>query len=75
MGDSKKTKYFNPSNYTLKDQIGDMLRYGDVRTTDDGVILKREGNKTLMMIPADNAKGHLSYNIYDDGRIEPHRNN
>ena len=63
------SNYFNPDSYTIKNQLQDMLRYGnDVITCDDGVIMKnheREGYVEII-VPANNSKGHNTYNYYYD---------
>ena len=61
--------YFDPDSYTLKNQLADMLRYGnDVMTTDDGLILKNHESEGYVEITvkAKNDKGHNSYDFYYD---------
>ncbi len=60
--------YMDPKDYSLENQIQDMLRYGDVTTTDDGLVMKDHPNKSCVEIniPADNKKGHISYDCFYD---------
>lgn len=69
------SKYFDPNNYTLENQLSDTLRYGDVLTDDDGTIMKDHDDYVEIIIPAKNDKGHITYDYYGDGHYEPHRNN
>ncbi len=58
----------NLDSYSLENQLNDMLRYGDVMTTDDNLVLKDHPQKKCveMNIPAYNQKGHISYDCYYD---------
>ena len=75
--------YFDPDSYTIKNQLEDMLRYGnDVITTDDGVIMKNHAGQGYVEITvkANNSKGHNTYEYYYDsnGRFthwKPHSTN
>lgn len=63
--------YFNPDSYSLQHQLADILRYGDVTTTDDGLILKKhskaDGSYSIeVTVPCDNSKNHDSYEFYYD---------
>lgn len=69
------SKFFAPHSYTLDNQLRDNMRYGDVRTEDNDTIYKDHGDYVEMIIPADNSKGHCTYNVYPDGHWEPHNNN
>lgn len=61
--------FFDPNSYTIKNQLADMLRYGnDVTTTDDGIIMKNHEREMYVeiIVPANNSKGHNTYNFYYD---------
>jgi len=77
---------FDPNDYSLRNQLLDILRYGDVTTTDDGWILKWHGDSSQqngyveVIAPANwNDKGHITYNFYYKNgkfdRMEPHSTN
>ena len=70
--------FFNLSNYSLKDQISDMLD-SDVYADEDLIIKCRYSDgKTDIYERADNAKGHNSYSGWfrnDCLDVEPHRTN
>lgn len=77
------SSYFNPDDYTIQNQLSDMLRYGnDVTTTNDGIIMKNHEREMYVeiIVPANNSKGHNTYNYYYDsnGRFThwvPHSSN
>ena len=71
--------YFKPSEYTIKNAILDTMRYGDVRLGDN-YVFKDHGDYVEVSVDANNAKGHISFNVYFDSngkvtRVEPHNNN
>ena len=69
------TNYWNPYDYSLENQLSDMLRYGDVYASDDGTVMKDHGDYVEMNFPSDNEKGHISYDYYNDGSWREHKNN
>lgn len=69
--------YLRPSDYTIKNAILDVMRYGDVRLGDN-FIMKDHGDYVEVNIDADNAKGHISFDVYFNAsgeitKIEKHR--
>ena len=70
---------FKPSEYEIKDAILEATRYKGIYLGDN-YVMKDHGDYIEVNIDADNAKGHISFNIYYDsnGRITsviPHNNN
>lgn len=69
--------YFKPSNYQIKNALLEIGRYEGIYVGDN-FITKDHGEYIEINIDADNAKGHISYNLYfdDDGKLirwEKHR--
>lgn len=69
--------YFRPSNYQIKNALNEVCRYEGIYVGDN-YIIKDHGNYVEINIDADNAKGHVSYDLYFDGngkleRWEEHR--
>ena len=62
--------FFKPSNYDIKNAILDTMRYGDVYVGDN-YVMKDHGDYVEVNIDANNAKGHISFDVYYDsnGRI------
>lgn len=62
--------YFIPSKYTIENAIRDLLRYSDV-ALGYNYVMKEHGDYVEINIDADNAKGHVSYDLYfdEDGRL------
>lgn len=69
--------YFKPSEYTIKNAIADIIRYGDV-TVGDNYVFKDHGGYIEASVDANNADGHISFDIYYDSngnitRVERHK--
>lgn len=62
--------YFKPSEYDIKNAIWDTMRYGDVKMGEN-YVMKDHGDYVEVNIDADNAKGHISFDVYfnEEGRI------
>ncbi len=61
---------FSPSRYTIENALRDLQRYSDV-AFGDNYVMKDHGSYVEVNIDADNAKGHVSYDLYfdDDGKL------
>ena len=71
--------YFKPSEYELKSALLDTMKYGDV-TMGSNYVFKDHGDYVEACVDANNAKGHVSFNIYYDSngritRVVPHSSN
>lgn len=56
---------WDPHDYSITDQLKDMINGWDVTAGDDGSVIKiREGGGKAF-IPADNEKGHDHYELVD----------
>ena len=69
---------FRPSSYTIENAIKEAARYHGGIYVGDNYVTKDHGDYIEVNVDADNAKGHISFDIYfdDDGRItriEQHR--
>ena len=69
-----------PSDYSITNGIMDILGGADSVTIADDCVIKDRGGNVSVYVPANNAKGHLSYDArYDsDGNLtgfDPHKTN
>ncbi len=61
---------FKPSAYTIENALKEAARYDGI-CIGDNYVMKDHGDYIEICIDADNAKGHVSYDLYfdDDGRL------
>ena len=69
--------YWRPSSYTIEQAIKEATRYEGIYVGDN-YVTKDHGDYIEVNIDADNAKGHVSYDLYFDekGRLKdwkPHK--
>ncbi len=55
---------FDPKDYTLEDQLSDMLKGWDV-SADDTSIMKQKGDDGRAFVSSDSEKGHDRYDKKD----------
>ena len=62
--------YFKPADYQIENALKEVCRYDGIYVGDNYVI-KDHGDYVEINIDADNAKGHVSYDLYfdDKGRL------
>lgn len=62
--------YFKPSRYTIKNAIMEAARYEGIYVGDN-YVTKDHGDYVEVCINADNAKCHVSFNLYfdNDGKL------
>ena len=66
------SKSWNLDDYTLEDQLRDMVNGRDVVTCDDGTILKGNDDHVDIYWPSDSEKGHGhgGFDFDSDGNIK-----
>ena len=62
--------YFKPSSYTIENALREVTRYDGIYVGDN-YVTKDHGSYIEVCIDANNAKGHVSYDLYfdDSGRL------
>ena len=63
--------YWDPNNYTLENQLSDMLRGKDVVTCNDGTVIKGDDNHVDVFWPSssDRGHGHAGFDYDEDGDV------
>ncbi|WP_434309852.1 hypothetical protein [Hominifimenecus sp. rT4P-3] len=69
---------FKPSDYSIENAIKEAARYQGGIYAGDNYVMKDHGDYIEVHVDADNAKGHISLDIYydEEGRITkiiPHK--
>ena len=49
---------WNPKEYSIKDQLSDMINGYDVVVSDDGTVMKGKGDHVDVYWPSSSSKGH-----------------
>lgn len=57
--------YFKPSNYSIKNALLEISRYDGIYVGNN-YVTKDHGSYIEVCIDADNANGHVSYDLYFD---------
>lgn len=57
--------YFKPSSYQIENALKEVTRYEGIYVGDN-YVMKDHGDYIEINIDADNAKGHVSYDLYFD---------
>jgi len=62
---------FKPSDYSIENAIKEAARYNGGIYVGDNFVTKDHGDYIEVNIDADNAKGHISFDVYfdDNGNI------
>lgn len=62
---------FKPSRYTIENAIKEAARYNGGIYVGDNYVTKDHGDYIEICIDADNAKGHISFDLYfdEDGKL------
>lgn len=76
--EDKQMGKLKPSNYSIENAIKEAARYNGGIYVGDNYITKDHGDYIQVNIDADNAKGHISIDIYYDENgeitsVAPHR--
>ena len=65
------SKYWNPNDYTLENQLSDILSGKDVITNDDGTVIKGDDRHVDVFWPSssDRGHGHAGFDYDSDGNL------
>ena len=65
------TNYWDPNDYTLEDQLRDMINGRDVVTSDDGTVMKGNDHHVDIFWGSDSERGHghAGFDYDDDGNL------
>lgn len=65
------SKHWNPEDYTLVNQLSDIINGKDVVTSDDGTVMKGTENHVSVFWTSSSSKGHghAGFDYDDDGNL------